>query len=476
MKRYHTSIADFLPTINFCLPKALEIPYHVYSMKELKTYFIRTYGCQMNELDTEIMAGQLQKKGLVPVGDEEAADVLIFNTCSIRDLAERKVMGKLGRMGRGQKRHGIIGVTGCMAMAKKDSLFRKFPHLDFVLGTNNITDLDVILDEVLYTQSQVHKTEDRFEENLDYLAAKRDNKIKAYVSIIRGCDKFCTYCVVPYTRGQEVSRPPESIVEECKKLVDDGYKEITLLGQNVNSYGKDKPEWGCLFHDLLHKLDSIAGMERVRFMTSHPIDITVELMQAIRDLPSLCEFVHFPIQAGSSRILKKMHRIYTKEQYLEKVALLRQIVPNVSLGTDIIVGFPTETDSEFQETYDVMKEIRYSLAFIYAYSPRKGTPAMRWKDDIPEEVKQERLQRLLELQEQVSNEERSQMIGSTVEVLVERWNKDGKTLKGRTRCWKKVIFEGDASLIGSLQQVTVHSFGHETLIGTLATKPLIIHK
>lgn len=436
-------------------------------MENPKTYFIRTYGCQMNELDTEIMAGQLQKRGLTPVEDEEGADLLIFNTCSIRDLAERKVMGKLGRMGRGHKRNTVIGVTGCMAMAKKDSLFRKFPHLDFVVGTNNITDLGTVLDEVLYTKRQIFKTDDRFEENLDYLVAKRDNKIKAFVSIIRGCDKFCTYCVVPYTRGQEVSRPPESVVEECKKLVDAGYKEITLLGQNVNSYGKDKPEWNCLFHDLLYKLDKIPGMERIRFMTSHPIDITVELMQAIRDLPSLCEFVHFPIQAGSSRILKKMHRIYTKEQYLEKVSLLREIVPNVSLGTDIIVGFPTETEAEFQETYDVMQQIRYSLAFVFAYSPRKGTPAMRWKDDIPEEVKQERLQRLMDLQDQISNEERSQMLGQTYEVLVERFNKDGLMLKGRTRCWKKVIFEGDESLIGTLQQVKVHSFSHQTLVGEL---------
>lgn len=440
-------------------------------MKEPKTYFIRTYGCQMNELDTEIMAGQLQKRGLSPSVDEEGADLLIFNTCSIRDLAERKVMGKLGRMGRGGKKNTIIGVTGCMAMAKKDSLFRKFPHLDFVIGTNNITDLSTALDEVLYTKKQVFKTDDRFEENLDYLVAKRDHSVKANVSIIRGCDKFCTYCVVPYTRGKEVSRPPESIVEECKQLVDQGYKELTLLGQNVNSYGKDKPEWNCLFHDLLYKLDQIPGMERVRFLTSHPIDITKELMEAIRDLPSLCEFVHFPIQAGSSRILRKMHRIYTKEQYFEKVAMLREIVPNVSLGTDIIVGFPTETEEEFQETYDAMREIRYSVAFIFAYSPRKGTPAMRWKDDIPEEVKLERLQRLMDLQDEITNEERTRMLGNTYEVLVERLNKDGKLLKGRTRCWKKVIFEGSADMIGTLQPVQVHSFSHQTLIGELKKPP-----
>lgn len=436
-------------------------------MRQLDTFFIRTYGCQMNELDTEIMVGQLEKRGLKRIEEEKEADLLIFNTCSIRDLAERKVMGKLGQLGRSKKKRSIIGVTGCMAMAKKDSLFRKLPHIDFILGTNNITDLNQVLDEVLLSGKQTFKTDDQFEENLNYLIAKRDDPVKAYVSIIRGCDKFCTYCVVPYTRGQEVSRPPESIEEECRLLVDKGYKEITLLGQNVNSYGKDKPEWNCLFHDLLYRLDKIKGLERIRFMTSHPVDITVELMQAIRDLPSLCEFVHFPIQAGSNRILKKMHRVYTKEYYLEKVAKLRELVPNVSLGTDIIVGFPTETDEEFEETFEVFKQIRYSVAFIFAYSARKGTPAFRWKDDIPEEVKQERLQRLLTLHAEICAEERQLMLGTEVEVLVEGYNSETGQLKSRTRCWKNVIFPGSKELVGTLQKVTLHSYSNQTLLGEL---------
>ncbi len=419
----------------------------------------------MNELDSEIMVGQLEKRGMRRIQDETDADLLIFNTCSIRDLAERKVMGKLGQLGRSKVKRSLIGVTGCMAMAKKDTLFRKLPHVDFVLGTNNINDLNQVLDEVVQSGKQSFRTDTQFEENLDYLIAKRDDKVKAYVSIIRGCDKFCTYCVVPYTRGQEVSRDPDSIVEECKKLVDQGYKEITLLGQNVNSYGKDKPEWNCLFHDLLYRLDKIPGLERVRFMTSHPVDITLNLMHAIRDLPSVCEFVHFPIQAGSSRILKKMHRIYTKEQYLEKVDMLREVVPNVSLGTDIIVGFPTETEEEFQETYDVFKKIAYSVAFIFAYSPRKGTPAFRWRDDIPEEVKQDRLQRLLSLHSEICSSERQNMLGTEVEVLVERYSAEDGQLKGRTRCWKNVAFSGDESLVGSLQNVKIHSFSHQTLLG-----------
>lgn len=437
-------------------------------MKNPKTFFVRTYGCQMNELDTEIMVGQLENRGLVKTEDESAADLLLFNTCSIRDLAERKVMGKLGKLGRTSLRNAIIGVTGCMANAKKESIFQKLPHVDFVLGTNNIHHLNDVLDEVLSTGKQIVKTDDHFEHELDYLSAKRDDKVKAYVSIIRGCDKYCTYCVVPYTRGPEVSRHPDNIVEECQKLVNEGYKEITLLGQNVNSYGKDKEEWGCLFHDLLYRLDKIKGLERIRFMTSHPVDITRNLMEAIRDLPSVCEFVHFPIQAGSDRILKKMHRIYTIEQYLEKVRLIKEIVPNVSLGTDIIVGFPTETDEDFEMTYNILRELEYSVAFLFAYSQRQGTPAMRWKDDVPETVKQERLQRLIQLQDQIYAKHRHAMLGNEIEVLVEKCStRDDAFLKARTRCWKNVLVKGGAELVGTLQKVKVHSFNHQTLLADL---------
>jgi tRNA-2-methylthio-N6-dimethylallyladenosine synthase len=436
-----------------------------------KTFFIRTYGCQMNELDSEIMVGKLESRGLTRIEDENTADLLLYNTCSIRDLAERKVMGKLGRLGRHMQHQPIIGVTGCMANAKKDTLFQKLPHIDFILGTNNIHDLDHILDEVIATGKQVFRTDDHFTHELDYLAAKRDNKLKAHVSIIRGCDKYCTYCVVPYTRGPEVSRHPESILEECRTLVDQGYKEVTLLGQNVNSYGKDKTEWGVLFHDLLYQIDKIPGLERVRFMTSHPVDITHELMLAVRDLRTLCEFVHFPMQAGSSRILKKMHRIYTIEQYLEKVAAFRALVPQVALGTDIIVGFPTETEEEFMQTYELMKQLEFSVAFLFAYSPRKGTPAMRWKDDIPEEVKEERLQRLLQLQEGIYLKQMQATLGQEVEVLVEKRSaRDEEMWSGRTRCWEKVVFRGPEGLFGSLQRVKVHSFSSQTLIGDLLPK------
>ena len=378
-------------------------------------------------------------------------------------------MGKVGLLSRRDKSSAIIGVTGCMANAKKESLFQKLPHIDFVLGTNNIHNLNQVLDDVLTSGKQAIRTDDQFTFELDYLAAKREDKVKAYVSIIRGCDKFCTYCVVPYTRGPEVSRTPKDILEECKLLADKGYKEITLLGQNVNSYGKDQPDWNFLFHDLLYEIDKIPAIERVRFMTSHPVDITIELMKAVRDLRTLCEFVHFPIQAGSSRVLKKMHRIYTVEQYLEKVRLLKEIVPNVSLGTDIIVGFPTETDEEFEETYRLLKEIEYSVAFLYTYSARKGTPAMRWRDDVAEEVKQQRLQKLMALQDQIYAKQRQALIGQQVEVLVEkRSRKNPAHLKGRTRCWKSVLFASEKDLIGTLQKVTVHGYSSQTLLAELS--------
>ncbi|MCH9621536.1 MAG: tRNA-2-methylthio-N(6)-dimethylallyladenosine synthase [Chlamydiia bacterium] len=433
--------------------------------KDPKTFFIRTYGCQMNELDTEIMIGQLEKKGLQRVHTEEEGDILIYNTCSIRDLAERKVMGKLGVLGRAKTRNKIIGITGCMAMAKKETLFKKMPHLDFVLGTNNLSNLESVLDEVLHTGKQTAMLDKKYEEDLDYLLAKRESKVKAHVSIIRGCDKYCTYCVVPYTRGREVSRHYNDIVEEVKQLVDGGYKEITVLGQNVNSYGKDQKDWNVLFHDLLEKIDQ-TGIERVRFLTSHPVDITKNLMEAIRDLPSLCEFVHFPMQAGNNRILRKMHRIYTMEEYLEKVEMLKEIVPNVALGTDMIVGFPTETDEEFEDTYKNMELVDYHVAFLYSFSPRKGTPAMRFRDDIPEEVKQERLHRLMDLHKRAGNNHRTQLIDQTVEVLFEGRTSNGM-LKGRTRCWKKAIAHGPDSLIGQIANVKVESFLHETLIGSL---------
>lgn len=421
----------------------------------------------MNELDSEVIIGQLLNLGLTQTEDETKADLIIFNTCSIRDLAERKVMGKLGQLGR-KKKKSLIGVMGCMARAKKESLLKKFPHIDFVLGPNNITDLQDSIKKALTNQKTL-KTEDKYEDNLNYLIAKRNNPYKAYVSIIKGCNKFCTYCVVPHLRGRETSRPSDEILLECKALAEKGYKEIILLGQNVNSYGKDFISKNYLFHDLLNDIDKINGIERIRFMTSHPIDITIELMHAVRDIPSVCEFVHFPLQAGSNRILKKMHRIYTKEEYFDKVATLKELIPNIKIGTDIIVGFPTETEDDFLQTIEAFQKIRFSLAYIFAYSKRKNTAAYRFIDDVSEDTKQQRLQTLLSLHDQITKEDKQKEIGSIKEVLVERLNKDNLTLKGKTRCHEKVIFKGNLHLLGTTQKVKLEKFNHQTFLGTLCS-------
>ncbi len=445
-------------------------------MRDPQTFCIKTYGCQMNELDSEVMVGMLERRGLRRTDDEQTADILIFNTCSVRDLAERKVLGKLGQVARRRRDDPIIGITGCMASAKKETLLKKLPYIDFVLGTNNIHQLTSVLDEVISSSQRIARVDDQFSNELDYAHATRNDPLRAHVSIIRGCNKHCTYCIVPYTRGSECSRHPDDIVAECKNLVEKGYKEITLLGQNVNSYGKDRPDWSLRFPDLLARLDRIPNMCRVRFLTSHPVDMSVELMEAIRDLPTVCEFVHFPLQAGSNRILRKMNRGYTREDYEDKVAALRERVPGVAIGTDIIVGFPSETDAEFEETNEALRRLKFSAAFLFSYSPRKGTPATRWDDDVSQAEKERRLQTILTTQEEVSFTEMQQMLGTRVEVLVEGTSpKDEKMVKGRTRTWKNVVFPGSQQLLGTLQTLTLTSMAHQTFVGSLDIDPIPNH-
>jgi tRNA-2-methylthio-N6-dimethylallyladenosine synthase len=430
-------------------------------MENIKSFFILTYGCQMNELDSEVIAGELLKLGLKAAKTEEETDLLIFNTCSIRDLAEQKVIGKVGLIGRKKKRP-IIGIAGCMAVAKKDFLLKKFKHIDFLIGPNNIADLPKILNNLV---SPVCRITPNLAEEPNFHLANRQKKIKAYVSIIRGCNKFCTYCIVPFTRGREVSRPPESILEECQKLVDQGYKEITLLGQNVNSFGKDHPEWRCSFSELLYRLDKIKGLNRLRFLTSHPVDITSDVIATFKELPSLCEFLHFPTQSGSNTILKKMNRHYTKEEYLEKIALLLKAQPKMTFGTDIIVGFPGESEQDFQETAALFERVNFANAYIFAYSPREHTAAFKLIDDVPLKIKEARLQHMLALYNTLLEKRLYALIKQNVEVLVERKNKDDNLLKGHTRGAQKVIFKGDEKLIGSLQMVTIKGFKDHTLIG-----------
>lgn len=426
-----------------------------------KTFFIRTYGCQMNELDSELMQSLLLKRGLTLAENEDVADLVIFNTCSVRDLAERKVLGKIGLMLR-KKRRPLIGLAGCMVMLKKEKLLSKVDKIDFLIGTNNVADINQVLDETLNQKEPVLRL-DQKTDFIDYQDIDRSSKISAYVSIIRGCNNFCSYCVVPYARGREISRDFNQIIKEVKKLKDSGYKEITLLGQNVNSYSSENQN----FSDLLCAIDKI-GIPRVRFLTSHPKDISQKLMEAIRDLPSVCEHLHLPLQSGSNSILKKMNRSYTRESYLEKVQLLRSIVPNVTLGTDIIVGFPGESDEDFLDTLSVFAKANFTNAFLYNYSPRKGTPAFRLKETVSKKTKSLRLQKLFDLFHEIQTKDSLKHLGKTVEILVERESKETGFLKGNTRDLKKVIFQGQKNLIGSLQKVQLEKFKHQTFSGKLS--------
>ncbi|MFA5250250.1 MAG: tRNA (N6-isopentenyl adenosine(37)-C2)-methylthiotransferase MiaB [Parachlamydiales bacterium] len=430
-------------------------------MDKLKTFLLRTYGCQMNELDSEYMRGQLLKRGLTETADEEKADLVIFNTCSIRDLAERKVLGKIGLMLRKQKRP-FLGVAGCMPMLKKEKLLKKFPEIDFLLGPGQLEELDQIIDGLIAKKAPLIHLENPKNFFSDYKSIKRSSKIKAYVPIMQGCNNFCTYCVVPYSRGREISRPLNDILEECRYLKDSGYQEITLLGQNVNSYQSEKKT----FADLLYSLDKL-NFPRIRFLTSHPKDLSLDLIEALRDLKSLCEHLHLPLQAGSNRILKLMNRSYTAEAFLEKAELLKARVPSMTFGTDLIVGFPSETPEDFEKTLDVFKQVRFANAFIYAYSPRKGTKAYLLKDDVAQTDKARRLQQALKLFEQIQKEENPKYLQKTVEVLVERTTKEAGFLKGKTRDLKKVIFPGPENLIGSLQKIKLEKFSYQTFIGSL---------
>jgi tRNA-2-methylthio-N6-dimethylallyladenosine synthase len=419
----------------------------------------------MNELDSALMAGILQKKGLTKAISEDKADILIFNTCAVRDLAERKVLGKLGLMSRKKKSHLLIGITGCMPMTS-EKILSTYPYVDFVLGTNNIMDLNEVIDEAFDRQMRICKTEKKHE-HIDPYLISRDNPLQAYVSIIRGCNKFCSYCIVPFTRGREISKERKNVIEEVKILVDKGIKEVTLLGQNVNSYGKDLED-KTSFSDLLYFLNDIKGLERIRFLTSHPVDITIDLMHAVRDLSKVCEYIHFPLQAGSNVILEKMRRMYTAEAYLEKVNLFKSIVPNVKIGTDMIVGFPTETEEDFEKSCELFYKIKFSQAFIFAYSARVGTLAQKtYKDDVSAESKKKRLNALLDIFHKTLHEEMEKSIGTIEEVLVEGLGKNTGTLKGKTRGFEKVIFSTDQDLIGKICKVKITSVNHETYLANL---------
>ena len=362
--------------------------------------YIRTFGCQMNKHDSEAVLGLLMSYGYELTENRNEADVFLVNTCSVRKHAEDKVysmLGELRKLKKKNKRDSVVGVIGCMAQKNKDEIFKRSSNVDFVCGTHNFHKIPEIIKSIIKQRSKIKLTDMGKQVFISPTLSSRENKSSAWVSIMRGCDNFCSYCIVPYVRGREVSRPPENIIQEVEELAHAGYKEITLLGQNVNSYGKGLNE-NVNFSDLLEQVHRIEGIERIQFVTSHPKDISLKLIDAVVNLEKVSRYLHFPLQSGSDKILRLMNRGYTRSQYIDTVENLRKRIPNIRLGTDIIVGFPGEDEEDFDQTYQAMKDIEFNHAYMFKYSPREGTSAFKLKDDVPEQVKKDRLSKIINLQ------------------------------------------------------------------------------
>ncbi len=419
------------------------------------------YGCQMNFAEAERMEGQLREIGFESTGDAEKADLILMHTCCVRETAEDKAYGKIGEMKRlkREKPSLLFGVTGCMAQKESDALIRRAPHIDFVLGTGRIGELSHVVEELFAERegNNVRRVVDVAENGAlpEEGTPARQGTVSAWVPIMYGCDNFCTYCIVPYVRGRERSRLPEDILREIEDAAAKGFREITLLGQNVNSYGKDHKR--ADFAELLQMADKVEGIERVRFMTSHPKDLSPRLIASVRDGRHICEHFHLPVQHGSDTILKAMNRNYTTEKYRELARAIRREVPGASLTTDLIVGFPGETDADFEALLDFLKEIRYDAAYTFLYSPRSGTPAAKMTGQVPDEVKHERLERLMELQNQISLEINEHLSGTVQEVLTEGPSRTDETIwTGRTRTGKIVLWpHKEGENVGELVRVKI---------------------
>lgn len=430
-----------------------------------KTYFIETYGCQMNVADTELVEGLLKREGYRKADSPEAANAIFVNTCAIREHAEEKVHSRLGAYHsiKQEKPDTLIGVLGCMAQNLKDDLLENKPYVDIILGPDSYRQLpDILQRETRQSDHIVDTKLSRFEVYEDLFPSRREG-INAWVSSMRGCDKFCTFCIVPFTRGRERSRRVESIVSECQQAVDDGFVEITLLGQNVNSYHHD----GAQFHDLLEAVARIPGLQRVRYTSPHPQDITQPLLDTMAAHDTICNSIHLPLQAGSDRILKRMNRTYSKDHFLSLADIIRNTLPDVGISTDIIVGFPGETDRDFQETLDVMNAVRFDSAFTFKYSPRPYTKAADYSDQVPEDEKQSRLEEIIALQKAHTLKRNRAMIGNVEQVLVEKESKKSShQWAGRTDSNKWVIFDKGPETVKDLVPVTITAATGVTLHGT----------
>ena len=425
----------------------------------------------MNERDTETIRGLLQQEGYGFTDHPEDADLILYNTCCVRENPERKVYGQVGQLQelKAKKPELIIGICGCMPQQQEELpiLLERLPHVDLFFGTHNIHRLPELLHRIYATGERVVEILDDGGEPVERLPALRNNDFKAFVTIMHGCNNFCSSCIVPYVRGRERSRTPEAILEEIRSLADRGVKEVTLLGQNVNSYGKDL-KLDVDFADLLELINEVPGIRRIRFTTSHPKDISDKLIRQLGRLEKVCEHLHLPVQAGSNNVLKAMNRRYTREYYLEIVEKVRQEVPGISLTTDIMVGFPGESDADFADTLSLVEKAKFDSAFTFIYSPRKGTPATEMPDQVPEEVKKERIYQLIELQNKVSLELNQALVGTQVEVLVEGVSKsDSQMLTGKTRTAKTVVFPGNQGLIGELVKVKITEAQTWSVVGEL---------
>lgn len=440
----------------------------------MKFYYLKTWGCQMNEEDSEKLCGILNQMGYTRTQEKNKANLIVFNTCCVRENAEKKVFGNLGDLKKLKKENPslIIAVCGCMTQQKNMAqlISNKFPFVDILIGTHNSYKLPEYLQRIQLGERRIIDVWENEGDIVDDLPIERKSNVKAFVTIMYGCNNFCTYCIVPYVRGRERSRKPENIEREVRSLVNKGYKEITLLGQNVNSYGKDlKPR--ITFPELLRRLDKIEGLERLRFMTSHPKDLSDDLINVIANGRTLCEHIHLPVQSGSTNILKKMNRNYTKEQYLNLVKKIREKIPNVSITTDIIVGFPGETELDFEETLDLVKKVEYDSAFTFLYSKRKGTPAYDYDNQVSDEEKHNRFNKLVETINSIIYKKNKAYENKIVEILVEGVSKnDPQKLMGRTRNGRLVNFTGDKCDIGKIVNVKITKAQPFSLLGEKVSK------
>ena len=457
-------------------------------MSHARYVHIHTFGCQMNVYDSDRMYEVLRQENFVQTADPAHADLILLNTCSVREKAEDKAWSMLGRYALLKERNPdlLLGIGGCMATRAGETLFKNGSPLDIVFGPDNIEELPQLIQDAQVrrgSRSSSVRFLPRSEYRFPHAEAPADGRVTAMVTVMKGCNKFCSFCIVPYTRGREVSKPPQEVVQEVERLVDGGVKEVMLLGQNVNSYGQDLDIKGydLRFSDLLSQVNDVKGLERIRFTTSHPWDATEDLATSFRDLEKLCPYLHLPLQSGSDRVLQRMRRGYSYASYMEKIHRLRECRPDIALSTDIIVGFPGENDEDFQATIDALKEAQYDSLFIFKYSPRPGTAAARLEDTVPENTKQERLEEVLRVQAVFTEAALRSTVGSSVDVLVEGLSSRQRMepgliqMKGRTD--KNVIVNLDVpgekvsphELVGSLVSVRIDKACAHSLAGTLLT-------